>query len=286
MKALLVAAVSLLAVTAIGTTEAGERSSRFETEVFHYTGTYVGDERTDFSGMEIRWVAWTPRWTVRLGVPGVIVSGPPAVTAIGPGFAVYRKSEGRGQGSGDGGTGGGQGGRGGTLVAQTVDASVGGDERNGGVGDLRAHLTRRMGRNRPWGRLSLLAGLKLPTADEARGLGTGETDAWAGMAWKREGWRANLHAYMEWVHLGDPPDAVLRDGPAVGAFIEWPFGRGGVETGIEGARSPIPGEETRISLSLSFFGPAGDKLGWKVAALAGVSDTAPDIGLTASLRFP
>jgi hypothetical protein len=157
--------------------------------------------------------------------------------------------------------------------------------RRSGLGDIRVQANRLLGPNRPWGRLAALAGVKLPTADESQGLGTGNTDGWVGVNWSRQGWNTDVSAYLEWVALGDLDTLELRDGPGTGFFVDRIFARTSVGGGVRAARSPIRGEPALVSLVLAGQGTAGRRLAWRVEASTGLTDSTPTFGLLASLRF-
>lgn len=156
-----------------------------------------------------------------------------------------------------------------------------------GVGDTRLDArflaTHQRG---AWPALSVLAALKLPTADEAEGLGTGETDVTAG---------AGLDAFLsrsvfwfldaDYTWIGDPPGLELRDSMRTAAG-------GGVYLGPtlvlsaalehRGAIYPDEPDAQELSVALARLGT----LGWQAALVAGLSDGAPDasatVGVTAA----
>lgn len=262
-------------------------------EAFRYSWSPDDGDDTDLTGLEARWSVAGERWSFRAAIPGLSVSGPGAIVAVGPGIGMARVRGGSGQGGGAG-TGGGAGGGAGpvgsnaatkaattSVAATTTDAVT----TETGIGDVRLETTRRLGRDTSPGRFRARAGIKLPTADETRGLGTGETDVWAGFDWLREGWTTDVEAYLEWVRLGDSAEMALQDGPAAGLSLGWPIGRGGLRAGIEAARAAVPDDPSRVRGVAGGRGTIGRDGVWIAEVAAGLTDSAPDLGLSVTFRF-
>jgi len=260
----------------------GGAESRLETRFFHFRSSVEGAGTVDLSGMEIRWALLDPRGSFRLVLPALSVRGPAGLVSLGPSFASLRKNPPPTGGSGSGPPTG-------VAMEDLLDpVGMNGagetDVRQYGLGDTRLQLRRQVGKDAGWGRLFLDGGVKLPTADERDGLGTGETDLWSGVAWKYEGWVVNLEAFVEWVRLGDPSEYILRDGPGAGFFVEFPGGRGDFGVGFEAAQAALEGDPVRIQAVVD--GHRRTKtVEWGIAAAAGLTESAPDLGVSIALRF-
>ena len=269
---------------------AGGSASRFETTLFAQRASRDGD-RTDVSGMEFR---WTGRWThlsVSVVLPWVRLEGSGTIVRVGdgwvsaPGGPPTGSGGGAGSGAGNGGSGAGPGGPAEAAVLDPAEAPA--ETRFGasGVGDARVGAALRLGRDRVAGSWSLHGGVKLPTADESRALGTGELDAWAGVTWLREGWHADLEMWAEWCALGDPPGYDLEDGPAGGMLVSWPVGRVEMAAGADAGSAVYLGAPSRRSALLVVRGPASRRTVWEVEARAGLSEASPDFGVAVGIGF-
>jgi hypothetical protein len=264
--------------------DGGPIQFRTEAEAFHYRSSIDGGGTASLSGMELRLIGSGPRWSLRVALPALSLSGPAGLVVLGSGLSRLHGGPGATRsGAGGAPAAAGQGSGGGPLFgALAADAS---NERQSGPGDLRIALARRLGHPTGFGRIALHGGVKLPTADESQGLGTGATDLWAGLTWWREGWVVDLEGYLEWQRLGDPAGFVLLDGPAAGLMLGWPIGRGGVRGGVEAARAALPGDAARLRGLLAVHGPLPRGNGWSAEAALGLSDSVPDLGLAAAFRF-
>ena len=260
----------------------GKAESHLETRFFHLRSSVEGAGTVDLSGMEIRWALLDPRGSFRLVLPALSVTGPASVVSLGPTFANLRKAPEEPDGSGPP-----------TETGPSAEdlsepvvltAAKETDVRQYGLGDARLQLRRQVGRDAGWGRFFLDGGVKLPTADEKNGLGTGETDLWTGVAWTYEGWVVNLEAFVEWVRLGDPWGITLQDGPGAGFFLEFPGGRGDFGVGMEAARAALEGDPARIQAVVDGH-RRGKSVEWGIAVTAGLTESAPDLGISFALRF-
>lgn len=278
----------------------------WQAKSFYVSDSGDGDDGVDFYGLTLGVGFGTKRWHVQLDVPAVAIDGPGTITGLGAGVTSYIdrgqygpriESNGgptvlAGESAGDGGNGSGSGSGSGEgsgpgsgssgSFPQSNTPGIFDDGQRSGMGDVRISFRRRMGSNRPWGRLSVLGGVKLPTADENEGLGTGQTDGWLGLDWYRQGWTVDLSAFVEWVELGRTDAYRLESGPAGGFYLDWPVGRLGLEAGLEAAASPIPGAETRGWAILALKAGA-KKLAWRVETYYGLNETATDVGVSLTL---
>lgn len=282
----------------------GGLDSMIATEAFYYHTNLDGGGDTTLSGLEVRWLVGNRDWVLSFAVPALSLSGPDEIMLVGPGIASSAPDHGgssrpgtpqgtdNGSGTGKGGSGGSGGGSGGNS-GTPMAAGTGGLEtttllspaRETGLGDLRIQFSRRLGQGTGAGRFHVRGGAKVPTADESRGLGTGQLDAWAGAGWRREGWTTDIELALDWVYLGDTDRYALRDGPAGSVLLGWPIGAGGLRTGIEAARGVLPGDSARVVGVAEAYGRFGRSVGWSAEVTAGLTDTAPDLGIAATLRY-
>jgi hypothetical protein len=251
-------------------------SSRFETAVFTQVAS-SGGERTEVSGLELRWRGAWERISLRVAVPWVRFEGSGVLVQAGGGWVTAPGGSGEGNGS-PGGNG-----PGGPERVQTVGTPE--EWEASGLGDARLTTAVRVGRDRPSGIWSLHGGVKVPTADESEGLGTGETDGWFGVTWLREGWHADVEAWAEWCALGDPSGYDLEDGPAGGVLVRWPVRRIEMAAGADAGSAVASGLPSRRSAVLLVRGGAGRRTVWEVEARAGLSDASPDVGVAMSVGF-
>jgi hypothetical protein len=153
-----------------------------------------------------------------------------------------------------------------------------------GVGDASVGARIRLSdQQRGMPALSALGELKLPTADEANGLGTGEPDLTAGL-----GLDAFVTANAFWFSdlsytlVGQPPGASLRDRwrLALGAGGYLPGGLV-LTASLEQRTAAYDGATDARELLLGMA--QGVTRGWQLALSKGLSDGAPDFGATAGL---
>jgi hypothetical protein len=267
--------LAALTVLAMPTANASA-SSRFETSVFTQIAS-SGGERMEVSGVELRWRGAWERISLRVAVPWVRFEGTGVLVQAGGGWVTAPGGSGAGNGSRGGN------GSGGPERIQTVSPTEEWEAK--GLGDSRLTAALRVGRDHPSGIWSLHGGVKVPTADENEGLGTGEADGWFGVTWLREGWHADVEAWAEWCALGDPPGYDFEDGPVGGLLVRWPVGRLEIAAGADAGTAVASGLPSRRSALLIVRGAAGRRTVWEVEARAGLSDASPDVGVAMSVGF-
>lgn len=292
----LVPAIALLALSVPSSSVATAASTSWFWKVrgFHLTDSSA-DQRVEFYGTEVAGGLSRGAWRVELAVPAIAIDGPGTIagTGVGPGagagggLGIGTVSGGAPQGGQTGATSGGGGTPQGSSPGRSTDAFDGSawadDGTRSGLGDVRVSFRRWLGADGPGGRMSLLGGVKLPTADESEGLGTGETDGWVGVGWIWQGWTIDLDAFVEWVELGRTDLYELDSGPAGGVHASWPLRSLAIETGLEAAASAVPGAETRTWAVAALSGGNRAKLAWRLETFYGLSETATDVGITLTL---
>jgi len=141
------------------------------------------------------------------------------------------------------------------------------------------------GRARPW--LSALFRVKLPTADESRGLGTGEPDAGAGLGIIQPvGKWWSLLGQSQYVVRGDPPGNDLRNTLWLSIGIQRRLsGSTSANLFYERRQSVLPGRPDLSDLSLGCDHGFARKLTLRAAAYLGLSETAEDYGVSAGFSL-
>ncbi|MFQ5670121.1 MAG: transporter [Acidobacteriota bacterium] len=163
------------------------------------------------------------------------------------------------------------------------------DDTESGLGDILlrgdVYLLEGGGR-RPW--LSAVGQVKLPTADEDKGLGTGETDVEGGLGLVQPLGKSTLFLDGRYTHLGDPPGIDLDNIVTTSVGLSHRLGRqaGAVAYAfLENRTDPIPGQDDRLDLFLGAGARPGRRGGMRVSGgvFIGLSDTAEDWGISLSL---
>lgn len=292
----ILAALGVAAASVCGAAEgAPAPAASFETEAFFVRWSGQEESPSDVSGIDLRWTVGARRWSFRTAVAAMHSTGPAGVVLFGSTIVGVRGRPAPEDDLGGGvptgtssGTGSGEGtasANGGNMptVFDPVLASVDRDEF--GLGDVRLHAAFQLGNDSPAGRFYARAGAKAPTADETRGLGTGEWDGWAGFGWRRDGWTTDVEAQLEWVRLGDPEGYVLNDGVAGSLFLSWPIGRGGLRAGVDTIDAGLPEDSTRARVIAGCYRAMGPTASWNFEAFAGLTEDSPDFGVGLALRY-
>ena len=158
---------------------------------------------------------------------------------------------------------------------------------SGGFGDVlvRASYGFQLARRGPWPYVEVAGQLKIPTADEDEGLGTGELDTTVEVSLSHT-WRGFTPFVLGARRfMGDPPDVNLHDRWLWSAGATQSLGRYLSVGGSYDFRE-APSSGTRDSRSLTGY------LSWKTGnvrvspyALLGLSKGSPDYAVGAELRF-
>lgn len=211
-------------------------------------GDYGFASDTEVLSTSANFSAETPRWVLRAAIPYVTVKGPAnVVSGSGPVFAAPARP-----------TRSYQGGLGDILASATFHAKPSADELN----------------------VDLTGRVKFGTADEAKGLGTGETDFFAQTDFYRRFGKITPFATLGYQFLGDTAAYVLEDGPyatvgstfrvaeatVLGAAFDWR------------SRLVQNGKDASDTLLFVSHNP-NDR--WNVMGyvLKGFTDASPDLGI-------
>lgn len=122
-------------------------------------------------------------------------------------------------------------------------------------------------------------GIKVPTANEARGLGTGETDYGGFLTLSRRWHSATLTLMAGYTFIGDPPSVNYNDSYLYGFGISQQHGNTLAYVSLEGRRAILPGDSNPLELYAGFYHPVGKHYTLKGSAFLGLSDGSPDYGM-------
>jgi hypothetical protein len=180
-------------------------------------------------------------------------------------------------------------GRGSAAPAVAADPLVGSGSVTtavSGVGDLRVGVGGRL-LGKPAGlyRLDADLTLKAPTADEEKGLGTGEWDARIGFLGERRFWTFTAFGSLGWTRFGDPGWADFNDAmDFFGGVESEPLGPGLLVSGWLDANSEVyPGAGERLVVGGTVR--TARRSSWKVSVFAGLTDAAEDFGFALGYTF-
>lgn len=179
------------------------------------------------------------------------------------------------------------------VGGDVIQRGTGGSTHESGLGDVVAEYERFVfnggatagGRRRPW----VSAGLrvKLPTADESRGLGTGEAD-WGPEAALTQplGSLWHLLAEARYVVRGDPPGVDYRNTWWLALGAQRMLQEGAVlSIVLDSRQSVLRGRDTIRDLIVGYDRRLSPRTGLRSALYIGASDTAEDFGLMLGLAM-
>jgi hypothetical protein len=153
-----------------------------------------------------------------------------------------------------------------------------------GAGDIILRAGRVLVPEGPGG-LSLDGALavKLPTADEMKGLGTGETDygAFMGLHQRLGGFKVSLNG--GYINVGDPPLVNYNDIYLYSVGISRIFGFTEVSVYLESRRAGVPGAKDPREINIGFFHVLNTDYAIKGSAFSGLNDGGPDFGFNAGI---
>ena len=179
------------------------------------------------------------------------------------------------------------------VGGDVIQRGAGGSTEESGPGDLVAEYERTVvaggaapgGGRRPW--VSAGLRLKLPTADENRGLGTGEVD-WGPQAAVVQPLGALWHvlAELRYVVRGDPPGIDYRNTWWLAAGAQRRLAEGTyLSIVLDNRQSVLRGRDTIRDLTIGYDRRLGPAVGLRTAVYAGLSDTAEDFGVMIGLAL-
>ena len=125
--------------------------------------------------------------------------------------------------------------------------------------------------------------LKLPTADETKGLGTGETDYGAFLALHQRLDQFKFSLMGGYIKVGDPPQTTFNDIFLYGVGISRVLGRTNLSASFEGRRAIVAGEKNPQEINLGFFHVLNEDYAIKGGTFFGLNDGGPGFGLNAGI---
>lgn len=161
----------------------------------------------------------------------------------------------------------------GTGAARPTSAS------QSGVGDVYASLTHHFGAIIGDINVDATGRVKIPTANESRGLGTGKTDYYGEITFSRTIDTVTPFATAGYRVLGDSAIYQLRDGLYASAGAHFRVSPESVVTALVNWRQPIQtGSDHSIDAMVMFTHDVSASWRFSVYALKGFTDASPDIG--------
>jgi len=120
--------------------------------------------------------------------------------------------------------------------------------------------------------------LKLPTADETRGLGTGETDYGAFLGLHQ--WIGNVKLSLTggYIKIGDPAAINYNDIYLYGVGISRVFGGTNIAASLDNRRAMVPGAQNPQEVSVGFFHVLNVDYAIRGSAFKGLNNGGPDFG--------
>lgn len=121
--------------------------------------------------------------------------------------------------------------------------------------------------------------VKLPSADETRGLGTGETDygGFLGLYQRIENFKLSITG--GYIKVGDPSAINYNDIYLYGVGISRIFGRTNIAASLDGRRSMVPGEQNPQEVSVGLFHVLNVDFAIRGSAFKGLNNGGPDFGM-------
>ena len=171
---------------------------------------------------------------------------------------------------------------------EIIPRGSGGRTNESGLGDIVAreeYFFLEGGRRRPW--ISGLIRIKAPTADDTRGLGTGEWDYGPGGAVIQPlGARWNLLGDAQYVVRGDPRGTDFRNTWWLSGGLQKKLsGSTAASLYYERTQSVVPGRRDLVDLILGYDHGFARRLTLRTSVFVGLSDTAEDYGLSAGFSM-
>jgi hypothetical protein len=169
-----------------------------------------------------------------------------------------------------------------TVPYVNRDISGGGfDSSESGIGDVVARGGYRLFSNES-NDVSLYgsAAVKFPTADEDKGLGTGETDYGAYLTLSKYWTMTVLSVYSGYRVNGDPPGLDLNNVLSYGVGVSRFFTDNSVYVSLEGRQAIVDGADDPAELIGGMYHRLGQKYFLRGEVSAGLTDGSPDYGLS------
>lgn len=121
--------------------------------------------------------------------------------------------------------------------------------------------------------------MKLPTADEAVGLGTGEADYGASLGLNQRIKNIKLSLTGGYIKIGDPIGIDYNDIYLYGVEVSKEFDKTNIIVSYDGRKSIIADTSSPQELSLGFFHIMNENYVIRGSAFKGLNNNSPDLGL-------
>lgn len=228
------------------------------------SGDYGGDTTTEIWSVPVTAKLASGNWTWKASLPWLRIDGEAGVV---PGLGNVK---GRGRGLG------------GVLdplpaVEEPAETSA------SGIGDLRLSGTYSFDTGGPLG-VDLTANAKLATADEEKGLGTGENDFGLALDLYRDFDGTLLFGGASYTMLGDTDALPLNDVAGANLGASWGAGTGSLGVMYDWREAASDAADDRSELTGFWSVPAGDGGKFQLYAVKGLSEGSPDWGAGVSFN--
>ena len=150
-----------------------------------------------------------------------------------------------------------------------------------GIGDVYVSVGHKQVVENPGDNLLRISfAIKLPTADETRGLGTGETDYGLFASYLHRNSVLNWTFSGGYIVNGDPPGIEISDLLYYGVAAGKRFRRSYTSLGLEGGKQSLAGVDDPLELVGDYFYHVSGRQFIHLTFLVGLSDASPDYGFT------
>lgn len=127
------------------------------------------------------------------------------------------------------------------------------------------------------------AAVKLPTADEAGGLGTGKADIGATLMLGQRLGPVRLSVMGGYIKVGDPAGQDYNDVPLYGVGVSGAAGATGLYASLDGRGALVAGADNPLEARVGFFHLFGPRTAIRGSAFAGLNDGGPAYGASLGL---
>jgi hypothetical protein len=125
--------------------------------------------------------------------------------------------------------------------------------------------------------------VKLATADETKGLGTGETDYGVFLNAHQRFAGVKLSLLTGYIKTGEPANIAFNDVYLYGVGISKVFGFTDLYASFEGRRAMVPGAENPREIHAGFFHALNSDYAVKASTFFGMNNGGPDFGFDAGV---
>jgi len=246
----------------------------FGTGVDYSTGDYDSDTTTEIFSVPFNAKYETDNWTFKASLPWMRVDGDVGVI---PGLGNVGNSNpnGRGKGRGNG-----------NQPVPPTDTTTTETGSASGIGDLRLSATYAFDTGMPLG-IDLTGNVKIPTADEDKGLGTGATDYGLALDLYRDFDGTMLFGGVGYQILGETDYVATNDVFGANLGVTHALAVGTIGMAYDWREAASETADDRSELTGFYTLKMDDATKWQFYATKGLSDGSPDWGggITVSHAF-